>query len=103
MCRNDVNRGDTVKIYIRMFGRFRQQFGEWQEIEVPGPITPVEALTMVGATSPDAHDTLFDGDSGIRKHIILMVNKARISHDACTTLHLADGDELGVLPPVAGG
>lgn len=92
-----------MKIYIHMFGRFREQFGAQREIEVPEPITPVDALNLVGATNPDAHDALFDEHHGIRRHIILMVNKKRISHDECTSHFLDDADELGILPPVAGG
>lgn len=92
-----------MKIYIRMFGRFRQQFGEEREIEMADPITPLDALKMIGATSPDAYSALFDDHDDIRRHIVLMVNKKRISHGDCNVLLLGDADKLGVLPPVAGG
>ncbi len=92
-----------MKIQVRMFGRFRHQFGDRREVSLPEATTPMAALKDALAASPDSYTAIFDEKDQIRKHIILMVNQKRIAHADTATIPLHDGDELAVLPPVAGG
>lgn len=92
-----------MKVTVRMFGRFKDQFGDRKEVSVTEGITPVAALADVLKASPDGYTAIFDDRDQIRPHIILMVNRKRIAHAECATISLHDGDELAVLPPVAGG
>lgn len=92
-----------MKITVRMFGRFKQQFWDRKEVSVSEGATVMVVLKEVISVVPEGRATLFDEKGQVRNHIILMVNQKRISHADCSSLALHDGDELAVLPPVAGG
>lgn len=92
-----------MKIHVRMFGRFKHPFGDWREVDVPEGNTPLDVLKEVVATNPEGYMAIFDDQNRIRNHIILMVNRKRISLADCSAVILHDTDELALLPPVAGG
>ena len=92
-----------MNIYVRMFGRFRQQFWDRKEVSVTEGVSVLVAVKEVIDALPDGGITLFDDKGNVRSHIILMVNQKRIAHADCNTTILHEGDELAVLPPVAGG
>ncbi len=92
-----------MKIHVRMFGRFKHQFGDWREVEVSDSATPLDVLKEVVATNPEGYLAIFDDQDRIRNHIILMVNRKRIFPADYISLLLDDTDELALLPPVAGG
>ncbi|OPX70748.1 MAG: ThiS family protein [Methanoregulaceae archaeon PtaB.Bin108] len=92
-----------MKITVRMFGRFKQQFWDRKEVSVSEGATVMVALEEVISAFQEGRTTLFDDKGQVRNHIILMVNQKRISHAECGSVVLHDGDELAVLPPVAGG
>ena len=92
-----------MKIQVRMFGRFKQQFGDLREVEVPDGVTPLYVLKEVVATNSENYTAIFDDQDRIRNHLILMVNRKRIPPSDYLSLFLHDTDEVALLPPVAGG
>jgi molybdopterin converting factor small subunit len=92
-----------MKIQLRMFGRFKQQFGDVREVEVPEGTTPMEVIKRVVATNSEDYVAIFDDQDRIRNHLILMVNRKRITPSDYISLYLHDTDELALLPPFAGG
>jgi molybdopterin converting factor small subunit len=92
-----------MKIYIRMFGRFKHQLWERKEVEVKEGVTPVEVLRKMITVHSEGYSAIFDEQDRIRNHIILMINQKRISHANSASVLLKEADELAVLPPVAGG
>lgn len=92
-----------MNISVRMFGRFRQQFWDRKEVSVTEGASVLVAVREVIGALPDGETTIFDDQGNMRSHIILMVNQKRIAHADCSTIILHEGDELAVLPPVAGG
>ncbi len=92
-----------MKIQVRMFGKFKQLFGDGKEVEVSAGITPLDALERVVARESPLYSQIFDDGGKIRSYIVLMVNRKRISPAKFSLASLNEGDELAVLPPVAGG
>lgn len=92
-----------MKIQVRMFGRFKQLYGEKKEVQVPEGAHPLDALGQIVARESELCSAIYDGDGRIRNHIILMVNRKRISPPEFNLVELQEDDELAVLPPVAGG
>jgi molybdopterin converting factor small subunit len=92
-----------MKIYIRMFGRFKHQIWERKEVDVKEGVTPMEVLRGMIAVHSAGYSAIFDDQDQIRNHIILMINQKRISHANSVSVLLKEADEIAVLPPVAGG
>jgi molybdopterin converting factor small subunit len=92
-----------MKIQVRMFGRFKQQFGDLREVEVPDGGTPLDVIKEVVATNSEEYRAIFDDQDRIRNHLVLMVNRKRISPSDYISIYLHDTDEVALLPPVAGG
>jgi len=92
-----------MKIRVRMFGRFKQLFGDGKEVQVPDGINPRDALGSVVARESQLYSAIFDDDGKVRNYIVLMVNRKRISPAKFSQFALQEDDELAVLPPVAGG
>jgi len=81
-----------MKITVRMFGRFKQQFWDRKELSVPDGVSVLAALKDTIGAVPDGAMTFFDENGQVRNHIILMVNQKRISHADCGSVALHDGD-----------
>lgn len=92
-----------MKVMIRTFGHLKQKFGESREIEVDSGGTPGNILRSILFPDRDGYSAIFDDQGTLRTHIVLMVNRKRISPADIEQIALHDGDELAVLPPVAGG
>ena len=80
-----------MEIRIRLFAMQRQQLG-WRErpMEMPDGSTVADAWDALVATYPELATA---GDS---------IRFARNRAYADASEHLADGDELALIPPVAG-
>ena len=46
---------------------------------------------------------LFENDGSLKPYVILMINGKRVDRKATADIPLHDGDEVALLPPVAGG
>ena len=90
-----------MKVRVKAFAQFREILGGENEVEVPDGSGAVEILHRMGELSKPALETLFDADNRLRPHVIVMVNGKRMKAGEKTPL--ADGDEIAVFPPVAGG
>jgi molybdopterin synthase sulfur carrier subunit len=66
-------------------------------------MTFLSLVTTLAQKNPEGYAAIFDEKGAFREFVILMKNGKRIdTADAATTL-IADGDEIAVFPPVAGG
>ncbi|ABN06652.1 hypothetical protein Mlab_0478 [Methanocorpusculum labreanum Z] len=90
------------QITIRSFAKFRELFGEVNTVSVPEGTSILGALLAFAKTQKDGMDELFAGGK-LGSHIILMYNRERIDSDDAKTIHMAEGDELVIYPPVSGG
>lgn len=91
----------TVK--IRFFARFRELLGTDIMTEVaPGTLfTPM--ITSIARNNPAGYAAVFDEKGAFHEFVILMKNGKRIELADAATTPVADGDEIAVFPPVAGG
>jgi molybdopterin converting factor small subunit len=62
-----------------------------------------EALTGLDAMSPGLAASVLDDQGKVRKNVIVIVNGDTVSHKTPADVKLRDGDEVHVLPHVAGG
>lgn len=91
----------TVK--LRFFAKFRELLGTDIPVPVPEGATIHSLVRDTARKNPEGHDAIFDESGAFHEFVIVMRNGKRVEHkDAAATL-VADGDEIAVFPPVAGG
>ena len=89
-------------IKVKAFARFREAFGKELGVELDGKATVMDLLT--GLCAPHgSHDMIFDESGGIKKYVNILVNGRHIQSLSGLKTELADGDEVAIFPPVAGG
>jgi molybdopterin synthase sulfur carrier subunit len=91
----------TVK--IRFFARFRELLGTDIRVEAAAGTTFTSLITIITKKNPEGYNALFDEKGIFREFVILMKNGKRIEIADATKIMVADGDEIAVFPPVAGG
>ena len=92
-----------MQIRVRAFARLREAIGGDLTLEVPGGSTMAGLLAAVGEVSGEAHKALFGKNGELQGYVILMHNGRRVRRAEVEALALADGDEVALFPPVAGG
>ncbi|MFA4861241.1 MoaD/ThiS family protein [Methanoregula sp.] len=91
----------TVK--LRFFARFRELLGT-DLITNPNTGTTLLALVKeIAGTKKEGYDAIFDEHGMFREFVIVMRNGKRVELADAATVLVADGDEIAVFPPVAGG
>ncbi|MDH4044069.1 MAG: MoaD/ThiS family protein [Gemmatimonadota bacterium] len=82
----------AIRVRCRLFARYAEVTGEEEvEVEVPAPATVADAIAALRAQ-------LAEG-ARLPPHPLVARNRAH----ALPTDPIADGDELALLPPLAGG
>jgi molybdopterin synthase sulfur carrier subunit len=94
---------EKMQVRVRAFARLREAIGGELTLEVPRDATMGGLLAMVGDVSQEAREALFEESGELRGHVILMHNGSRVRRAEAATLTLAEGDEVALFPPVAGG
>jgi len=88
---------------VRFFARFRELLGT----DIPAPVTGgATLLSLVRETAgknSEGYDAIFDENGAFREFVIVMRNGKRVEHGDAASVRVADGDEIAVFPPVAGG
>lgn len=92
-----------MTIKVRFFARFRELLGTDLIIDYPAGATLAPFIRDIAKKNKDGYDALFDEHGTFREFVIVMRNGKRVEHGDTVTLPLADGDEIAIFPPVAGG
>jgi len=88
---------------IRFFARFRELLGTDIVIDVNGKKSLLDQVKEIAVKNREGYDAIFDEKGAFREFVILMQNGRRIETTEASAVTVADGDEIAVFPPVAGG
>jgi sulfur-carrier protein len=95
--------GEEMKVKIRFFARFRELLGT-DIIAEPRTSTTLAAFVAdIARKNREGYDAIFDDHGTFREFVIVMRNGKRVELADATAMPVADGDEIAVFPPVAGG
>jgi molybdopterin synthase sulfur carrier subunit len=91
-----------MTVRVRFFAQFRERYGADRHVEEGNGATVASVVREVVGSDTTEESILMDSGR-LRDFVILMRNGCRIEHDEAETEAVADGDEIAVFPPVAGG
>ena len=92
-----------MKVTLRFFARFGEMLGNSREIDAPGGTSVAGLVREAAGTSSEGYRAVFQETGSFQEYVILMRNRKRISAQDAETTIIAEGDEIAVFPPVAGG
>ncbi|MFA5348733.1 MAG: ubiquitin-like small modifier protein 1 [Methanoregula sp.] len=92
-----------MTVTIRFFARFRELLGTDIRTEAATGTSFTSLITTIAKKNPEGYTAIFDENGNFREFVILMRNGKRIESADAAKILVADGDEIAVFPPVAGG
>ncbi|HII76961.1 MAG TPA: MoaD/ThiS family protein [Methanolinea sp.] len=92
-----------MSVRVRAFARFRELFGDRLEVAVSSPAMIRDVVMALGQVNADGLLELLDGEGRVKNSVIILVNRERITGKGREEHPVADGDEVAIYPPVAGG
>ncbi|NYT02209.1 MAG: MoaD/ThiS family protein [Methanosarcinales archaeon] len=92
-----------MRIRVLAFARFREIMGPEREVELEGPATVGGLLETLCSRLPRLREEICDPAGGVRDHVLVMLNRRQVRLPEGLQAGLAEGDEVAVFPPVAGG
>jgi len=92
-----------MTIRIRFFARFRELLGTDIVVAVPKNKGLSDLIKDIASRNKEGYDAIFDEKGAFREFVILMQNGRRLETSGAPEITVADGDEIAVFPPVAGG
>jgi molybdopterin synthase sulfur carrier subunit len=90
-------------LHIRAFANFRDILGKDLNVEVKEGSTVKDLLDELSLSRQRLKLAIFDESGKVREYVILMKNRKNIDNLAGLDTELSEGDEMAILPPVAGG
>jgi len=90
-------------VYIKAFANFREILGRDIQVELDEGSKVRELLDILCLSQQRLKSALFDESGKVREYFILMKNRKDINSFEGLETKLSDGDEVAILPPVAGG
>jgi molybdopterin converting factor small subunit len=96
-------KGDAMQVQFTYLAQIRTAAGaESEQVELADGTTLDAALAQLGAAHGDAFGALTLDESGrVRPSLVALVNDVPVDRDG--PCELADGDQVVLLSPVAGG
>ena len=92
-----------MKVTLRFFARFGELLGKSMDIEGKEGMSVAGLVRQAAAGNKAGYDAIFDEMGAFRDFVIVMRNKKRIRLQDAESIHIGEGDEIAVFPPVAGG
>jgi molybdopterin synthase sulfur carrier subunit len=92
-----------MTLKIRFFARFRELLGTDIITDAAAGTNFTSLIVTIAKQNPEGYAAIFDEKGAFREYVILMKNGKRIDIADAATTPVADGDEIAVFPPVAGG
>ncbi len=92
-----------MSVKVRFFARFRELLGTDIITEPKAGTTLAALVSGIAQKNREGYDAIFDEQGSFREFVILMRNGKRVETSDAGKTPVADGDEIAVFPPVAGG
>ncbi|HJX56775.1 MAG TPA: ubiquitin-like small modifier protein 1 [Methanoregula sp.] len=92
-----------MKVKVRFFARFRELLGTELIAEVAEQTTLPDLIKQITQKNTEGHQAIFDERGHFREYVIVMRNARRVDLADADRNIVADGDDIAVFPPVAGG
>jgi sulfur-carrier protein len=92
-----------MKVHLKAFASFKDILGKEKDVDVKEGSSVGELLEDLSSKNTKLKDAIFDETGQLRDYVILMKNRKSIEHMEGLNTKLSDGDEVAILPPVAGG
>ncbi|MDF0589789.1 ubiquitin-like small modifier protein 1 [Candidatus Methanocrinis natronophilus] len=90
-------------IHVRAFASFREILGKEKDMDVDGGSTVGDLLDILASSHQGLGPAVFEEDGRVREYVIILRNRERIDSLEGLATVLEEGDEVAILPPVAGG
>lgn len=90
-------------VRIKAFANFRDILGRDLEVRLEDGSTVKELLDSLCETHQRMKSAIFDESGRVREYVVLMKNRKDIDSLEGLKTKLSEGDEVAILPPVAGG
>ncbi|MFI5299691.1 MAG: MoaD/ThiS family protein [Polyangiales bacterium] len=91
-----------MPITVRVPTPMRSLTGGAEEVSIDGAANVAEAITKIEAQHPGLRDRLLD-EKGVRKFVNLYVGDEDIRFLDGLETSLKDGDQISIVPAIAGG
>lgn len=92
-----------MKVHVRAFANFREILGRDLSVDVKDSSTIGDLLESLCSSRQQLRPAIFDESGQVREYIIIMKNRKDVSALQGLETALEEGDEVAILPPVAGG
>ena len=90
-------------VQVKAFANFRAILGKDSIVSLEEGSTIRDLLDNLSASHHGLSSTIFDEFGRIKEYVILMKNRKNIDSLGGLETKLYDGDEVAILPPIAGG
>lgn len=90
-------------VHVRAFANFREILGKELNVELKESSTIKDLLDELISTKERLRPAVFDESGKVRDYVILMKNRKNIDILKALDTELSNGDEVAILPPIAGG
>jgi molybdopterin synthase sulfur carrier subunit len=90
-------------VHIRAFANFRDILGKDLNVELKDGSTVKDLLDELIVPRESLKSAVYDDSGKVREYVILMKNRKNIDNLAGLDTKLSEGDDVTILPPVAGG
>jgi sulfur-carrier protein len=92
-----------MTVIVRFFARFRELLGTDHLAEPRSGTVLATLVRDIAQQKKEGYDAIFDEHGTFREFVIVMRNGKRVENAEAGTIVIADGDEIAIFPPVAGG
>jgi molybdopterin converting factor small subunit len=94
--------GSVAQVKVHLPQALARQFGLKGTVPAEGANLEA-ALTGLDRKAPGLSAAVLDDQGRVRKNVIVIINRDTVTHLDPLAVRLRDGDEVHVLPHVAGG
>lgn len=92
-----------MNVKVRFFARFRELLGTDIIASPPEGAVLADLVREIARKNGEGYTAIFDDRGEFREFVIVMRNGKRVEIPEAGTTAVADGDEIAIFPPVAGG